>query len=507
MRVGSSTQMSPGTHGRRHLARVVVHRPSLRERRGDRRHEVTGLDDTQGVGRAHLGIAGVGRVADGHVGDLGAEHGDGAVVEQLGTTAGVERTEGGLDVGLVDDEASEDVVDEIDHGVGRPEVGRERHLVGADLIGGSQVLGDVGAAEPVDRLLRVADDEQPARFGHEPAPVGVVGGVVGPGCQPHGDLQLDRIGVLELVEHDPGIAGVQHATDVATLSDEPSGEHEQVVELESATHRPLVRPFEDEPADDRTEQLTSVAAGRFEQALGFCSELELEGLEIVECRSRPSSRNASSRWPCCPASVLRSANSSCAARTASSVTRPLAGFRSRSPIWPMRATVASWVSPGGTSVACDRRGERHERRDVDDERTGIVERHAIVDEVPVGAEVLGDAAHPGSHTEPVELAEFDERTAALDQPAGWLRVVEQAVEQVVPLLLERKAALEFVEHREAGRQPRLDGEVEQQPAGERVQCSDRCVIEAVEGGSRPLGGVARQLAIGRVFAVLRPPSR
>ena len=34
--------------------------------------------------------------------------------------------------------------------------------VGADLVGGGEVHGDVGPAEAVDRLLRVADDEQPA---------------------------------------------------------------------------------------------------------------------------------------------------------------------------------------------------------------------------------------------------------------------------------------------------------------------------------------------------------
>ena len=105
-------------------------------------------------------------------------------------------------------------------------------LVGADLVGRPQVLGDVGAPEPVDRLFRVADDEQPAGLGHELAPVGVVGGIVGARREPDGDLELDRVGVLELVEHDPRVAGMEQPADVAALRDEAAGEHEQVVELE-----------------------------------------------------------------------------------------------------------------------------------------------------------------------------------------------------------------------------------------------------------------------------------
>ena len=104
---------------------------------------------------------------------------DRAVVEQIGAAARVEGTERRLDVGLVGDQPAEHVVDEVDDRRGRTEVGGQHDLVGADLVGGAEVLGDVGTAEPVDRLFRVADDEQPARFGHELTPVGVVGRVVG----------------------------------------------------------------------------------------------------------------------------------------------------------------------------------------------------------------------------------------------------------------------------------------------------------------------------------------
>ena len=144
--------------------------------------------------------------------------------------------------------------------------------------------------------------------------------------------------------------------------------------------------------------------------------------------------------------------------------------------------VAGWHVESSDGV-----GKGEQRGRVDRERSGIVERDTIVDEVPVGPEVLGDPPYAGAHPEPVELAEFDERTTAVDQPAGRLGIVEQMVEQVVPLLLEGEAALEFVEHREAGRQPGLDREVEQQPAGERVQRADRVRGRAGRGQRSPAG--------------------
>ena len=97
-----------------------------------------------------------------------------AVLEMV-RTAGGERLVCRLRVGLGLDQPPEHVVDPLDHRRRRAEVGAQRGAVGTDLIGGAQVLGDVGAPEPVDRLLRVADDEQPAGKRRELGPVGVPG--------------------------------------------------------------------------------------------------------------------------------------------------------------------------------------------------------------------------------------------------------------------------------------------------------------------------------------------
>ena len=85
----------------------------------------------------------------------------------------------------------------------------------------------------------------------------------------------------------------------------------------------------------------------------------------------------------------------------------------------------------------------------DGTRVGQID--AVAHQIPVRAEVVGHPAGPLVDAEPVELAEFDERPAAVDQPARRLGLVEQTIEQVVPLLFEGEAALEFVEHGEARR--------------------------------------------------------
>ncbi len=135
---------------------------------------------------------------------------------------------------------------------------------------------------------------------------------------------------------------------------------------------------------------------------------------------------------------------------------------------------------GGNRRALDPCSELHDRRDVEIERAGVGQLDAVVDQIPVRPEVLGHAAGALVDPEPVELAQLDECPASGDQTRGRLGVVEEVVEEVVPLLFEREAALEFVEHREAGWQARFDGEVEQDATGERVQRSDRRMVETRE---------------------------
>ena len=141
--------------------------PPFGERGRHRGGDVGRLAESQGVGGAQIAGAAVRREV---VVAIGAEHRHRAVTERDRRATRVERLERRLGIGLERDEAAEDVVGEVDHGLRRAEVGRQRDAVGADLVGGAQVLGDVGAAEAVDRLLGIADDEQAAGERLQPSP-------------------------------------------------------------------------------------------------------------------------------------------------------------------------------------------------------------------------------------------------------------------------------------------------------------------------------------------------
>ena len=100
------------------------------------------------------------------------------------------------------DEAFEHGVDPVEDGHGGPEVLLEVHGVVAKSLAGVEVDGHVGPSEPVDRLLRVADEEQRPGPGAQSAPVVGDGvGVGDEGCQ----LDLERVGVLELVEQEAAV--------------------------------------------------------------------------------------------------------------------------------------------------------------------------------------------------------------------------------------------------------------------------------------------------------------
>src|SRR5208283_5206444 len=109
----------------------------------------------------------------------------------------LQRYVGGLRSYFRADQLAEDMVDPREYRFGGAEVGRQDDRV-ADPLLGPQVGGDVGPAEPVDGLLRIPDQEQAAwRYRH----VGPVGRVAGPaGGDADGQLDLDRVGVLELIQ-------------------------------------------------------------------------------------------------------------------------------------------------------------------------------------------------------------------------------------------------------------------------------------------------------------------
>src|SRR5688572_31689448 len=89
----------------------------------------------------------------------------------------------------------------------------------------------VGAPEPVDRLLRVADDEQLAGDRADVPPPGLARIA---GRQEQQQLGLQRIRVLELVHEDPLEALLEVLPDLTVVPDEIARLQQQIEEVERA---------------------------------------------------------------------------------------------------------------------------------------------------------------------------------------------------------------------------------------------------------------------------------
>ena len=120
-----------------------------------------------------------------------------------------------------------DLGDAAEAGVQVQERRAERGQPVADLA----VDADVRAAEAVDRLLRVADEEQRAGPRARAPPVGLA---VVVGREQQQDLRLQRIGVLELVDEDLLEARLEAAPDLRVVAHEVARAEQQIEEVERA---------------------------------------------------------------------------------------------------------------------------------------------------------------------------------------------------------------------------------------------------------------------------------
>ena len=128
---------------------------------------------------------------------------------------------------------------------------------GADLV----VDGDVGAAKAVDRLLRVADHGEPPGRRRELAPVLVGRDRLIAGEQ-QGELGLDRVGVLELVDQHDLVAAAEVVARGLVVAQQVARPEQQVVEVRLARLEPLQRVLVDEPLDlgEQAEQRVGAQA-------------------------------------------------------------------------------------------------------------------------------------------------------------------------------------------------------------------------------------------------------
>ena len=143
--------------------------------------------------------------------------------------------------------------------IGRP----VRKFLASDLndpdefISGFHEHGDVGSSKAVNRLLRIADEEEPTSFGADLRPVCLAGvGVVR--SDEHGDLDLDRIGVLELVQEQPLIALSECAPHIEAdswTSKDVASQHEKIMELEFSSATSGFGALRGEPSECGSDDL------------------------------------------------------------------------------------------------------------------------------------------------------------------------------------------------------------------------------------------------------------
>ena len=157
-------------------------------------------------------------------------------------------------------QSGEDVVHEVDDRRDRAEVLDERRVVEPEARVRRVVDAQVGTSEAVDRLLGVTDDDERTRQDLDLVPRTVTRAVVAR-RQQRGELDLQRVGVLELVEEDRPPPPRRGRADSGIGAEQLAREDEQVVELERAVAAALVGegadPHED-VMDERAEHGTSL---------------------------------------------------------------------------------------------------------------------------------------------------------------------------------------------------------------------------------------------------------
>ncbi len=380
------------------------------------------------------------------------------------------------------DQVAEHVVDQRHHALAGAEVGGERQAPPAlaEALGRSQEQRDVGPPEAVDRLLGVAHEEEVALAGGDRIPVGAGGGRVGAGDE-HGQVDLDGVGVLELVDEEVAVTPVQrgpHRSAVVRIAQRVTRQHQQVVELELAGAAPFRGGVEGEAPQVDGEPVDRLGGDVVEQRAGPRSELPVALLQCSQVIAGP---------------VLLAAPDG------------------------RRGHVAQHAEP---CVLVARRGEARgpgvERGELAEQQVVLLAavlalRAGLGDVGQQGGDLAGPVAHldrlgggVGVGQVPVLVeGEGDEsqvvetHTGCGGQQQGSLHggIGQELIDEARPAVVEGHGRGHLVEHLDARGDARLDRVLAQDAPGEAVQRADGGAVEVVECGAAPLGPLL--VAIGR----------
>ncbi len=367
--------------------------------------------------------------------------------------------------GGVGEEIGEHRVDERDDPGHRPEVLDERDVGEAQARPGILVDAEVGAPEAVDRLLRIADDGERARLDAHVAPIECPGAGVGRREQ-HRELDLERIGVLELVEQHalPALRGA--GTDVGIVTEQVPGEHQEVVELEGSLSPAFVGVVADERDDVMREVCEDGLSLRIEDLLAKLLCVLGRVAHIVDVHGP----------------VLRLSVAALQRRHLIQELEQVDAVRDARERPPERGDVPVDVASEAIVVVAARDGSgrdqvvdrRQQWREVERRQRGHGCRRP--DAVVV---VVHDPRRL------VQVLELDAEHQADEQRLLERGIVEEAVDELTPALLEPDASSNLVEHLEDGGEAGFERMLAQESLREPVQCRERRIVELGEGHTAP----------------------
>ena len=433
VRVGTSTATSayarrayPLAPGRleRRRARLVtagLHPPALRPHPPGQRGELGGLAGAQ--------LA----EADRRLRHCAPQPGDRD--RDLGV-GGAERVQGGVGdlepAPVVLDQLAERRVDPLDDaGAGPEALGQLEHVL-AELFHDPPVELDVRSPEPVDRLLRVADDEHRTRARGDVVPAQRHVRLLRDPADAEREVDLQRIRVLELVEQERPETSRERLPNPVVVAEQVARDDQEVVEGDAALVPPRLRPAGD-GVDERREHvrdrgLRHRCDRRSARVVGQRARLDRALLAVVA-----------------PASLLP---------VGAGELRPLAEHRDGLEL------VVAQPDQAGAELGELLEVEEHPVRRVGarrPQRDGGVERLQERLEVECGHGQARDAVargpvvvvgqDPGDLAVPAGL--HPERTEGQER-GRQRRVLEELVQRPLPPVLERDRLLDGVEHLEAG---------------------------------------------------------
>ena len=300
-----------------------------------------------------------------------------------------------------------------------------------------------------------------------PTTVLVAGVGVGRGDE-HGQLDLDRVGVLELVEQQPLVALAQrgaHAHTVRRVAQHRPGEHEQVVELELAGSP--------RSSAASTVKRASSSANRSRHGLLDASrdwsQRRLDGLHAASRDRRPLPGQL--RLLAAPALKRGASHEQLEAGVVVGGARAALGAH---------AADAPELDRSLSSSRCSRRPGRRRRRARRSKGRQVERRH-------LGRPGPGPARPRGPSCAPNCTAtswRWSSRGAGREQQAqrrSSVVVLDDPVDERLPALLEGQLGARSRRARRRGREPGLDRVLGEDPLGEGVQRADGGPVET----SRP----------------------